>query len=72
MRRRYDVPVSRENDFIALLKPLTAASDVALRLVGMNEAADARIVSKNVIDADEHHHIPLLLSPFGYSTYRGT
>lgn len=25
-----------------------------------------------VIDADEHHHIPLLLSPFGYSTYRGT
>ena len=20
----------------------------------------------------EHHHIPLLLSPFGYSTYRGT
>ena len=25
-----------------------------------------------VVDADEHHHIPLLLSPFGYSTYRGT
>lgn len=23
-------------------------------------------------DADEHHHVPLLLSPFGYSTYRGT
>ena len=21
---------------------------------------------------DEHYHIPLLLSPFGYSTYRGT
>jgi 5-hydroxyisourate hydrolase len=21
---------------------------------------------------DEHHHIPLLLSPFGYSTYRGS
>ena len=21
---------------------------------------------------DQHHHIPLLLSPFGYSTYRGT
>jgi 5-hydroxyisourate hydrolase len=25
-----------------------------------------------VRDADEHHHVPLLLSPFGYSTYRGT
>jgi 5-hydroxyisourate hydrolase len=25
------------------------------------------------VDApDEHHHIPLLLSPFGYSTYRGS
>jgi 5-hydroxyisourate hydrolase len=21
---------------------------------------------------DEHYHVPLLLSPFGYSTYRGT
>lgn len=21
---------------------------------------------------DEHHHIPLLLSPFGYTTYRGS
>jgi 5-hydroxyisourate hydrolase len=25
-----------------------------------------------VVDATEHHHLPLLLSPFGYSTYRGT
>jgi len=23
-------------------------------------------------DAGEHLHVPLLLSPFGYSTYRGT
>jgi 5-hydroxyisourate hydrolase len=23
------------------------------------------------IDSDDHYHIPLLLSPFGYSTYRG-
>lgn len=25
-----------------------------------------------VADAAAHHHIPLLLAPFGYSTYRGT
>ncbi len=25
-----------------------------------------------VDDAARHHHVPLLLSPFGYSTYRGT
>jgi 5-hydroxyisourate hydrolase len=26
----------------------------------------------SVRDAAEHYHIPLLLSPFGYSTYRGS
>src|SRR5215469_5974811 len=31
---------------IALLRPLTGASDVALRLVGANDAADARIIAK--------------------------
>ena len=24
------------------------------------------------VGADEHYHVPLLLSPFGYSTYRGS
>jgi len=23
-------------------------------------------------DAVEHYHVPLLISPFGYSTYRGS
>jgi 5-hydroxyisourate hydrolase len=26
----------------------------------------------SVTDGGAHHHVPLLLSPFGYSTYRGT
>ena len=26
----------------------------------------------DVRDARQHHHVPLLLSPFGYSTYRGS
>lgn len=25
-----------------------------------------------VTDAERHHHVPLLLSPFAYSTYRGS
>jgi 5-hydroxyisourate hydrolase len=25
-----------------------------------------------VSDTSEHYHVPLLLSPFGYSTYRGS
>ena len=53
LMRTLDIPRT-----IALLKPLTGTSGVALRLVGMNEAADARIVSKNVARADEHF-IPL-------------
>lgn len=24
------------------------------------------------VSAEEHYHVPLLLSPFGYSTYRGS
>lgn len=43
---------------IAILKPLTASPDVALRLVGANEAADARIISRNIAKADEHF-VPL-------------
>jgi DNA-binding transcriptional LysR family regulator len=39
---------------IALLKPLTSAPDVALRLVGINDAADARLISKSLVNADEH------------------
>src|SRR3984893_9960111 len=43
---------------VALLKPLTGASDVALRLVGADEAAYARIISKSMVRADEHF-VPL-------------
>lgn len=25
-----------------------------------------------IADATSHHHVPLLISPFGYSTYRGS
>ena len=29
-------------------------------------------IAFNVKDASQHYHVPLLLSPFGYSTYRGS
>ena len=29
-------------------------------------------ITFDVRDAGEHYHVPLLLSPFGYSTYRGS
>ena len=29
-------------------------------------------VTFTIRDAAQHHHVPLLLSPFGFSTYRGS
>jgi 5-hydroxyisourate hydrolase len=30
------------------------------------------VVTFNVSDGEAHYHVPLLVSPFGYSTYRGS
>lgn len=30
------------------------------------------IVTFRILDSAEHYHVPLLLSPFSYSTYRGS
>jgi len=30
------------------------------------------VVVTFAVGADEHYHVPLLLSPYGYSTYRGS
>ena len=30
------------------------------------------VVVTFAVGDDEHYHVPLLLSPFGYSTYRGS
>jgi 5-hydroxyisourate hydrolase len=29
-------------------------------------------IAFTIADPAEHHHVPLLVSPFGYSTYRGS
>ena len=30
------------------------------------------VITFEIKSVDQHYHIPLLLSPFGYSTYRGS
>jgi 5-hydroxyisourate hydrolase len=30
------------------------------------------VVSFEITDAARHHHVPLLISPYGYTTYRGS
>ena len=33
---------------------------------------DEIVIAVGIDDADQHYHVPLLLSPYGYSTYRGS
>lgn len=33
---------------------------------------DEVVIRFGIAHADQHYHVPLLLSPFGYSTYRGS
>ena len=33
---------------------------------------DEEVLRFGIANADQHYHVPLLLSPFGYSTYRGS
>ncbi len=33
---------------------------------------DTVVIRFGISDADSHYHVPLLISPYGYSTYRGS
>ena len=33
---------------------------------------DVVVIRFGIADADQHYHVPLLVSPFGYTTYRGS
>ncbi len=39
---------------------------------GEHRFLDRVVIRFGVNSADDHYHVPLLLSPFGYSTYRGS
>ncbi|HXZ79745.1 MAG TPA: hydroxyisourate hydrolase [Terriglobales bacterium] len=39
---------------------------------GVSEFFPQISIQFRVANADQHYHVPLLLSPYGYSTYRGS
>ncbi len=39
---------------------------------GEHRFLDQVVIRFGINDSDQHYHVPLLLSPFGYSTYRGS
>ncbi|MBJ6765233.1 hydroxyisourate hydrolase [Myxococcaceae bacterium JPH2] len=51
---------------------LTFDTGAYFRAQGIRGFYPSVTVVFEVTAADEHYHVPLLLSPFGYSTYRGT
>lgn len=51
---------------------LTFETAEYFRRVGSDAFYPRVAVLFTVRDASQHHHVPLLLSPYGYSTYRGS
>jgi 5-hydroxyisourate hydrolase len=51
---------------------LTFATGAYFAATGRSTFYPEVVVAFTVADAGEHHHVPLLLSPFAYSTYRGS
>jgi 5-hydroxyisourate hydrolase len=47
----------------------TAAYFTSMEVRGFYPEVDVIV---QIDETDQHYHIPLLLSPFGYSTYRGS
>ncbi len=39
---------------------------------GEHRFLDQVVIRFGIDDAHQHYHVPLLLSPYGYSTYRGS
>ncbi|MFC2990536.1 hydroxyisourate hydrolase [Halomonas tibetensis] len=73
---RCDAPILEGNEFTAGEYELVFHAGDYLRQQGIT-AEEPRFLDViplrfGVADAEAHYHVPLLLSPYGYSTYRGS
>ena len=73
---RTDAPILPAGRFAVGAYELVFQAGNYLRLTGQAGAAplflDEVPIRFGINDAQEHYHVPLLLSPYGYSTYRGS
>jgi 5-hydroxyisourate hydrolase len=51
---------------------LTFATGAYFAAQGIAAFHPSVTVTFEIVDASQHHHVPLLVAPFGYSTYRGS
>ena len=73
---RTDRPILPADDFETGQYELVFHAGAYLDATG-TPAEDPRFLSTipiwfGISDPDSHYHVPLLISPFGYSTYRGS
>ncbi|MGI9525273.1 MAG: hydroxyisourate hydrolase [Hyphomicrobiaceae bacterium] len=73
---RCDQPVIRDDEIcVATYELLFHAGDYLDRIVGRTQTPrflDRIPIRFTIGDPNQHYHVPLLLSPYGYSTYRGS
>jgi 5-hydroxyisourate hydrolase len=72
---RTDTPILPKGECVAGMYELVFAAGAYLR--GKGQSADILFLDEvpvrfGLSDPEQHYHVPLLLSPFGYSTYRGS
>ncbi len=48
------------------------ANDAATATDGQPRFLNQVVIRFGISEPDQHYHVPLLLSPFGYSTYKGS
>ena len=73
---RCDAPLLEGADFTTGHYQLVFYVAAYLRAAGISlpeiPFLDEIVIAFGIDDADQHYHVPLLLSPYGYSTYRGS
>lgn len=73
---RTDAPILGPDGFAAGRYELVFEAGDYLRATGQAPAEplflDVVPIRFGIADAGAHHHVPLLLSPHGYTTYRGS
>ncbi|MBM9595245.1 hydroxyisourate hydrolase [Roseitranquillus sediminis] len=73
---RTDAPILGREDFATGSYELEFAAGDYLRETGQTGAMppflDVVPIRFGISDGESHYHVPLLISPFGYSTYRGS
>jgi len=73
---RVDSPILTGDDFVCATYELHFAAGDYFRRNGTQLAdpafLDLVVIRFGIADADAHYHVPLLISPYSYSTYRGS